>query len=706
MLPNGWRARVGLLSATVLMCWAGFAAPLSYVPQTVRQPDGSVLQCFASGDEYHNWLHDAAGFTILQDPKSGVYVYAVLAGDRLVPSPYVPGKVDPAGVGLKPWLNIPPSDMMAQREASLARAPAGVAAPSVGSIRNVVVFIRFADETGFEYPISHYESMFNASTAGTNSMRNYFAEVSYGKVLLTSWFYPAPSGSIVLSYQDSRTRAYYQPKSATNPDGYDGGNNGTERTTREHTLLTDAIAGVNAEVPDSLVTDADGDGRVDNVCFVITGKPNGWSSLLWPHKWALYTNDVRLRSKRVWEYNLQLDSSMNNGVLAHEMFHTFGAPDLYHYTGNGISPVGSWDVMESNRNPPQHMSAYMKHKYGKWIPDIPALTSAGTYTLKPLTSPTNNVYRIPSPYSSTEYFVVEYRKKRGAFENSIPGEGLVVYRINTSYSGNASGPPDEVYVYRPDGTPSANGTVSKAGFSQNSGRTSISDSTNPSSFLMSGDPGGLHVMNIGMMGDTIAFTLGSPISVRFGTLEAVAVSPDTVRLTWSTLLERSNVGFEIERSTTDSSGYESLPTGLIPGNSPSLGTVEYSIVDDNAAGFQYYRVKQTDSANVASYSAPIKVESVTLVAPDEEFGFALAQNYPNPFNPSTDIRFSVSRSAPASLRVYDLLGRHVATLFDEVAQPGRVYTMRFDASGVASGVYLYALTSGGRRDVKRLMVVK
>jgi hypothetical protein len=352
------------------------------------------------------------------------------------------------------------------------------------------------------------------------------------------------------------------------------------------------------------------------------------------------------------------------------------------------------------------MSAYMKHKYGKWIPDIPALTSPGTYTLKPLTSSTKNVYRIPSPYSSTEYFVVEYRKKRAPFENSIPGEGLVVYRINTSYSGNASGPPDEVYAYRPDGTPSANGTVSKAAFSDNAGRTSISDSTNPSSFLMSGDPGGLHLMNIGRMGDTIAFTLGNPISVRFGTLEAVAVSQDTVRLTWSTLLERSNAGFEIERSMTDSTGYVPLPTGLIPGNSPSQGTVEYSVVDDNAVGYQYYRVKQTDSADVASYSAPVKVESVTPVGPDQEFGFALAQNYPNPFNPSTDIRFSVSRSAPASLRVYDLLGRHVATLFDEVAQPGRVYTMRFNASGVASGVYLYALTSDGRRDVKRLMVVK
>ncbi|MBP1678868.1 MAG: hypothetical protein H6Q29_779 [Bacteroidetes bacterium] len=703
---NGWFAGVGILTVALLAGLSASAAPLSFVPQTVRQPDGSVLQCFASGDEFHNWLHDAAGYTILQDPKSGLYVYAVRAGDRLAPSPYVPGRVDPSKVGLEPWLNIAPSEIREVREAFVQRTPAAAAAPSVGSIRIIVVFIRFAGEPGIERPMTYYETMFNASASGANSMRNYFAEASYGKVLVNSWFYPVTSTAAVLSYDDAFTRAYYQPWSATNPDGYEGGNSGEERTSREHTLLKNAINAVRSQVPDTLVVDADGDGRVDNVCFVVTGKPTGWSSLLWPHKWALYTETATLGGKRVWEYNLQLDSVMNNGVLCHEMFHTFGAPDLYHYTSNGINPVGTWDIMESNRNPPQHMSAYMKYKYGKWIPDIPALTSAGSYSVKPLTSATNNSYRIPSPYSTTEYFVVEYRKKGTTFENSIPGEGLVVYRINTSASGNASGPPDEVYAYRPDGTPAVNGSVSRAAFSRNSGRTSISDSTNPSSFLAVGDPGGLHIADVGLLGDTIAFTLGKPISVRFGTVEAVSISPDTVRMTWSTLLERSNAGFEIERSATESGGYEPLPTGLIPGNSPSLGTVEYSTVDDNASGYQYYRVKQTDSANVTSYSPPVRVEGVTSVGPDEVLGFVLAQNFPNPFNPSTEIRFSVSRSAPASLRVFDLLGRSVATLFDEVAQAGRQYTLRFDATDVASGVYLYALTSGGRRDVKRLMVVK
>jgi len=110
-----------------------------------------------------------------------------------------------------------------------------------------------------------------------------------------------------------------------------------------------------------------------------------------------------------------------------------------------------------------------------------------------------------SPNSTTEYFVVEYRKKEGTFENILPGEGLLVYRINTSKTGNAFGPPDEVYIYRPDGTLSEDGFRRLANFSADVGRTAINDITNPSSFLSDGGPGGLVISNIGAIGSTINF---------------------------------------------------------------------------------------------------------------------------------------------------------------------------------------------------------
>jgi len=205
-----------------------------------------------------------------------------------------------------------------------------------------------------------------------------------------------------------------------------------------------------------------------------------------------------------------------NGVICHEMFHSLGAPDLYHYenlTAEPISPAGSWDLMDGLTNPPQYMSAYMKYRYGKWINSIPEITVSGTYTINPLHESSNNCYKIPSFTSSDEYFVVEYRDKTSSvYENSLPGSGLIVYRINSNRhgQGNSAGPPDEVYVYRPNGNVNKNGNPNLAHFNSNVGRTSINDVTNPSSFLSDGTPGGLNISDIGTPGNTISFHVTIP----------------------------------------------------------------------------------------------------------------------------------------------------------------------------------------------------
>ena len=89
-------------------------------------------------------------------------------------------------------------------------------------------------------------------------------------------------------------------------------------------------------------------------------------------------------------------------------------------------------------------------------------------------------------------------------------------------------------------------------------------------------------------------------------------------------------------------------------------------------------------------------------------GFALLQNYPNPFNPTTEIRYSipVGTHDRTSLRVYDMLGREVATLVDGV-QSGGMKWVRFDApENLATGVYFYRLTAGGFSATRRFLLVK
>lgn len=507
----------------VILLLAGTSAMAAYltdIPYTITQPDGTVIECFASGDEYFNWLHDENGYVIIQNHDNGYYYYAERIEDDLVPSEYLVGKVFPGDIGLVP--NAKPSAERLQEyfKTAFAIPPSELttAAPKTGDINNIVIFIRFSDQAEFADSVLLYENQFNANTSGVSSMYNYFLEASYSKLSITSTLYPTATGSTVLSYQDSNPRAYYMPYNATtNPTGY---SNESQRTSREHTLLVNAVNAVASQVPTSLNIDGDNDDRVDNVCFIIRGSTTAWSTLLWPHRWSLYSATVRINGKRVYDYNLQLQSYMNSSatagvsVLCHEMFHSLGSPDLYHYTSNGISPCHTWDLMCSNTSPPQHMGAYMKWKYGKWIASIPTITEPGVYTLDTLRSSENNCYKIPSPNSTSEYFVVEYRKREGVFENSLPGSGLLVYRINPSYSGNSGGPPDEVYIYRPNGTTTSNGDTNKAAFSSNAGRTAINDSTNPSSFLTNGSPGGLDILHIGSYGgSTISFRVTFKLAV-------------------------------------------------------------------------------------------------------------------------------------------------------------------------------------------------
>jgi M6 family metalloprotease-like protein len=488
---------------------------------TLTQPDGKQIDCFASGDEYFNYYHDEHGNLIAPDPDTGYYVYALQDGDKYYLTPTIVGSVErskASGVlrnisplSLKlfvPGFRSPyekvPARPNAQNQA-VQTLPSD--APSLGPFNTVVIFIRFSDQSEFTTSATTYDNMFNSTQAGYNSMKNYFAEVSYSQVSLQSYFYPVP-GATVVSYQDSQPRNYYSPYNAsTNTIGY---SSDSDRTTREHTLLKNAAEAVSSQVPGSLNLDMDGDGYIDGVIFVIRGTNDAWSSLLWPHAWALYSYNVSINGKRIWNYSFQIETMTGNSVLCHEMGHNMGYPDLYRYSNTTITPVGSWDIMSNNTTIPQHSGAYMKYKYTKWISTLPKITLSGFYTLEPLYSATNNIYRIDSPNSATEFYVLEFRKRNATFESAIPGEGLLIYRINTLAGGNANGPPDEIYIYRPGGTnTTTNGTISQANYNATVGRTAINDLTSPSGFLSNDTAGGLDISNISTVGNTISFYVNS-----------------------------------------------------------------------------------------------------------------------------------------------------------------------------------------------------
>jgi hypothetical protein len=101
----------------------------------------------------------------------------------------------------------------------------------------------------------------------------------------------------------------------------------------------------------------------------------------------------------------------------------------------------------------------------------------------------------------------------------------------------------------------------------------------------------------------------------------------------------------------------------------------------------------------STVAADVKVETQLPLA------FALEQNYPNPFNPSTTIKYQVPKISTVSLKIYNLLGQEVTTLVNE-RQPAGTYQVEFDASKLASGMYIYKLKSGDFNVSKKMLLLK
>ncbi|MFA5815266.1 MAG: M6 family metalloprotease domain-containing protein [Bacteroidales bacterium] len=496
--------RITLLAFGLLLSRLIFADNVENVPQTITQPNGKIINCLGSGDEYYHRLHDANGYTIVLNPQDGFFYYGIRSGETVIPSRYVAGTVNPASVGLEKGVKIS-EQLYAERRAKFETPLKSVqGTPTRGLVNTLCFYISFADDSVFTRNRKYFKEMWSATDK--SSVQDYFKEISYNTLDLEIYHFPVSPDTVTVSYKDIHPRNYYLPKSATNPDGYDGDN-----ADREHSMLKRAVEFVQNQIPADVDVDMNDDGIVDNICFVIQGNSSAWADLLWPHAWGLFSYDVRVKGAQVNGYFLTMENGFGAGTMCHELGHIFGAPDLYHYSSSGKTgpdAVGGWCLMCGSADPPQSICGFLKLKYNHWITDLPEITESGVYSLKPLSQPTDNLYKIKSPFSRTEYFVLEYRRKVGRYESSAPGTGLVVYRINPGAgNGNAGGPPDEVYVYRPGGSITEVGSLGSAAMIAPSKRA-INDKTDPNCFLWNNGesgPGGLDLFNVSAAGDSITF---------------------------------------------------------------------------------------------------------------------------------------------------------------------------------------------------------
>jgi parallel beta-helix repeat protein len=202
----------------------------------------------------------------------------------------------------------------------------------------------------------------------------------------------------------------------------------------------------------------------------------------------------------------------------------------------------------------------------------------------------------------------------------------------------------------------------------------------------------------------IPFSLQIPVELTSFTAE---LDGNTVQLNWSTSTEKNNLGFEIERSviSNDVRNLIWMKIGFVDGKGTTTEPQNYYFNHKELkTGAYLYRLKQIDFNGTFQYSKEVKVE---IISPNE---FVLEQNYPNPFNPSTKISWQSPVSGHQTLKIFDVLGNEVATLFDEYREAGR-YEVEFNVAQISrpeisSGLYLYKLTAGNFSAIRKMMLIK
>lgn len=178
---------------------------------------------------------------------------------------------------------------------------------------------------------------------------------------------------------------------------------------------------------------------------------------------------------------------------------------------------------------------------------------------------------------------------------------------------------------------------------------------------------------------------------------------DQVLYIWQIALDENfeNVVFS-ENAGTDAS--IPLTLGTVDGLLAQLG------IEAGATATIWHRATATDGSglNIGSGSSVTLERGMVTSSengPEIATKVQLDQNYPNPFNPSTTISYTLPQQSDVQLKVYDMVGREVATLINR-EQPAGAYSLNFDASQLSSGMYLYRLNTGSTTITRKMMLIK
>ncbi len=451
------------------------AVPVCPEGVLVKQPDGSFFSLYLRGDEYFSWTETAEGYPIVQDPSDGFWKYARPDANKAVFNPVAGARVgssDPAALGPSGSLRLSRAVLDAERQArwkTVMATPVSLPLPAASesssdeeepplppeqpipvsgtkTIRNIVLLACFSNHwdsangtVNASYGrvnVGEYSNLFNqvnhTSDGAVGSVRDYYSEVSYGKLTVDSRI----AAWVQLPYNES----YYGTNSPS-----------TDANWRQ--MISDAINAADAAGFDFSQGDSDGDGWVDCLTVLHSGLGEEYSgnpsTCIWSKQGEMSTvvskDGVSMKrchtepALRGWTGSTSI---IRIGTICHEMGHFFGLPDLYDYSAT-TSGLGSWSVMASGSwngstgSRPAHFCAYCKYMLGFAKPTT--MHAAAGATL-PRVEDNASIFLLRDGMTNGEYFLVENRANTGFDADTARiFPGVLIHHVYTQSANNDLG---------------------------------------------------------------------------------------------------------------------------------------------------------------------------------------------------------------------------------------------------------------------------
>ncbi|MDM8268071.1 M6 family metalloprotease domain-containing protein [Barnesiella viscericola] len=427
-----------------------FALPARSIPETVTQPDGTVVTVRVVGDEFYHYQMTADGIPVVRG-TDGFYRYAELTPDGTV----VAGQVIARDAHLRTASDKVYLEQLATRQVSQGMVAQrqlkrqqklrsvtrrAMQATTGDDVHGLVLLVEFSDQKfNAANTLEDFKEMMNKEgynyQGAIGSARDYFIAQSGGQF--------RPTFDVVGPITLDKTMAYY------------GGNDKyTGNDSRPEEMVIDACRKVESTV-DFSIYDRDNDGFVDLVYVIYAGygesandNAGSLDDTIWPHAWYIYQGagkEVSVDGKLLDAYACSAELQGNTGTyrdgigsFCHEYSHTLGLPDFYD-TGGSNYGMSTWSLMDygcyngpdmngdghSDGSVPVGYTAYEREFCG-WL-TIEELTSPATVSLENLAD-SKKAYKIVSS-DKNQYFTLENRQQTG-WDTYMASSGLMILKVD------------------------------------------------------------------------------------------------------------------------------------------------------------------------------------------------------------------------------------------------------------------------------------